>query len=87
MKKHFLSFWYIQTLYQRIHTLRQGEWTIDKYTDDFYQLVGMNDMLKTEKQVISIYLNGLWQSIQDVLCLQSLYIVCEAYQKALIVEK
>jgi len=60
MKEHFLSFWYIQTLYQWIHTLREGGWTIDKYTDDFYQLVAMNDMLKTKKQLVSIYLNGLW---------------------------
>lgn len=59
MKEHFLSFWYIQTLYQCIHTLRQGGSTIDKYTDDFYQLVAMNNMLKTEKQLVSIYLNGL----------------------------
>ncbi|KAJ0978464.1 hypothetical protein J5N97_013938 [Dioscorea zingiberensis] len=87
MKGHFLPFGYTQTLFQRLHTLRQGARSVDEYTDDFYQLIARNDLSETEEQLVARYLGGLRQPLQDVLSLHSLWTVSEAYQHALTVEK
>ncbi|KAJ0981854.1 hypothetical protein J5N97_010109 [Dioscorea zingiberensis] len=87
MKGHFLPFGYTQTLFQRLHTLRQGARSIDEYTEDFYQLIARNDLSETEEQLVARYLGGLLQSIQDVFSLHSLWTVSEAYQRALTVER
>lgn len=50
MKCRFLPFSYTQTLFLRLHMLRQGMRSIDDYTEKFYQLVVWNDLAKTEEQ-------------------------------------
>ena len=87
MKGHFLPFRYTQTLFQRLHTQRQGARSIDDYTEEFHQLVARNDLSETEEQLVALYLGGLRQSLQDVLSLHSIWTVSEAYQRALTVEK
>ncbi|KAE8696147.1 putative CCCH-type zinc finger family protein [Hibiscus syriacus] len=87
MKGHFLPFGYTQTLFQRLHALRQGARSVDDYTEEFYQLVARNDLSETEEQMVARYLGGLRQPLQDVLSLHSLWSVSEAYQRALAVEK
>ncbi|KAE8672853.1 putative CCCH-type zinc finger family protein [Hibiscus syriacus] len=87
MKGHFLPFGYTQTLFQRLHALRQGARSVDDYTEEFYQLVARNDLSETEEQMVARYLGGLRQPFQDVLSLHSLWSVSEAYQRALAVEK
>ncbi|KAE8661446.1 hypothetical protein F3Y22_tig00113725pilonHSYRG00321 [Hibiscus syriacus] len=86
MKGHFLPFGYTQTLFQRLHALRQGARSVDDYTE-FYQLVARNDLYETEEQMVARYLGGLHQPLQDVLSLHSLWSVSKAYQRALAVEK
>jgi hypothetical protein len=49
--------------------LKQGGKFVNDYTNEFYQLVSMNDLVKTEEHLVVRYLSGLRQSIQDVLCL------------------
>ncbi|KAE8695418.1 putative CCCH-type zinc finger family protein [Hibiscus syriacus] len=87
MNGHFLPFGYTQTLFQRLHALRQGARLVDDYTEEFYQLVARNDLSETEEQMVARYLGGLRQPLQDVLSLHSLWSVSEAYQRALAVEK
>ncbi|KAE8672957.1 putative Quercetin 3-O-methyltransferase 1 [Hibiscus syriacus] len=87
MKGHFLLFGYTQTLFQRLHALRQGARSVDDYTEEFYQLVTRNDLSETDEQMVARYLGGLRQPLQDVLSLHSLWSVSEAYQRALAVEK
>ncbi|KAE8676344.1 putative CCCH-type zinc finger family protein [Hibiscus syriacus] len=87
MKGHFLPFGYTQTLFQRLHALRQGARSVDDYTEEFYQLVARNDLSETEEQMVARYLGGLRQPLQDVISLHSLWSVSEAYQRALAVEK
>ncbi|KAE8730965.1 hypothetical protein F3Y22_tig00002841pilonHSYRG00088 [Hibiscus syriacus] len=87
MKGHFLPFGYTQTLFQRLHALRQGARSVDDYTEEFYQLVARNDLSEMEEQMVARYLGGLRQPLQDVLSLHSLWSVSEAYQRALAVEK
>ncbi|XP_022875589.1 uncharacterized protein LOC111394033 [Olea europaea var. sylvestris] len=87
MRGHFLPFGYTQTLFQRLHSLRQGARSVNDYTEEFYQLVARNDLSETEEQMVARYLGGLRQPLQDVLSLHSLWTVFEAYQRALAVEK
>ncbi|KAE8672984.1 hypothetical protein F3Y22_tig00111832pilonHSYRG00073 [Hibiscus syriacus] len=60
---------------------------VDDYTEEFYQLVAQNDLSETEEQMVTRYLGGLHQPLQDVISLHSLWSVSEAYQRALAVEK
>ena len=87
MKSHFLPFGYTQTLYQRLHSLKQGARSVDDYTEEFYNLIARNNLFEIEEQLVARYLEGLKQSLQDALSLHSLWIVSEAYQRALVVEK
>ncbi|KAE8730445.1 ABC transporter G family member 6 [Hibiscus syriacus] len=56
MKGHFLPFGYTQTLFQRLHALRQGARSVDDYTEEFYQLIARNDLSETEEQMVARYL-------------------------------
>ncbi|XP_062177060.1 uncharacterized protein LOC133881996 [Alnus glutinosa] len=87
MKSHFLPFGYTQTLFQRLHSLRQGMRSVDDYTEEFYQLIARNDLSETEEQMVARYLGGLRQPLQDAFSLHSLWTVSEAYQRALVAEK
>jgi len=87
MNSHFLPFGYTQTLFQRLHSLKQGMRSVDDYTEEFYQLVVQNDLSETEEQMVVRYLGGLRQPLQDALSLHSLWTVSEAYQHALVTEK
>ncbi|KAE8663201.1 putative Quercetin 3-O-methyltransferase 1 [Hibiscus syriacus] len=51
MKGHFLPFGYTQTLFQRLHALRQGARSVDDYTEEFYQLVARNNLSETEEKM------------------------------------
>jgi hypothetical protein len=75
MKSHFHPFGYTQTLFQQIHSLRQGMRSMDDYTKEFYQLVARNDLSETEEQMVARYLGGLRQPLQDALSLYSLWTV------------
>lgn len=79
MKGHFLPFRYTQSLFQRLHALRQSARSVDDYTEEFYQMVAQIDLSETEEQLVTRYLGGLRQPLQDVLSLHSLWTVFEAY--------
>ena len=84
--EHFLPFNYTQSLYKDLHNLKQ-EGSVEEYMETFHQLVVRVDLKESEEQMVARYLSELKPSIQDVLSLQSLWNVLEAYNQALPVEK
>ncbi|GJW97343.1 putative CCCH-type zinc finger family protein [Tanacetum coccineum] len=74
-------------MFQRFQNLRKGIKTVEEYTKEFYELVSPNDLSDIEEQLVSRYLGGLCQSIQDVRCLYTFWTVFEVYQRALAIEK
>ncbi|GJZ73154.1 putative CCCH-type zinc finger family protein, partial [Tanacetum coccineum] len=74
-------------MFERFQNLRQRIRTIEEYTKEFYELVSRNDLSNNEEQLVSRYLGGLRQSIQDVLCVYTFWTVSDVYQRALAIEK
>jgi len=59
VREHFLPFVYFQTLYKRLHMLKQGGKFVNDYTNELYQLVSMNDLVEIEEHLVARYLSGL----------------------------
>ena len=78
LREQFLPFNYTQSLCKDLHNLKQ-EGSVEEYTEAFHQLVVRVDLNESEEQMVARYLSGLKPSIQDVLSLQSLWNVLEAY--------
>jgi hypothetical protein len=65
----------------------QGSKSVDEYTEEFYKCLTRVDLAKMEDQLVSQYIEGLRQQIQDFLNLFDLVNVSEAHQRALLLEK
>ena len=63
LEEQFLPFNYRQSLYQRLHSLRQGVRSVEAYTEEFHMLVVQNDLGESEDQLVSRYLSGLRQGL------------------------
>lgn len=87
MKKPFLPYNYVRTMYQQLQNLRQGVKTVSDYTTEFYMLITRNDVMDTEEQLALRYVGGLHPQIQDTLNMFDPVTVSEAYQRALQMEK
>ena len=57
------------------------------YTEEFYRLSSRCDLLLTEEQQTSKYINGLMYSIQECVALQDVFSVDEAQNKVMKIEK
>jgi hypothetical protein len=83
----FLPYNYTQTMYQGLQNLSQGSKTVDEYTEEFYKYLTRVDLAKTDDQLVSRYIGGLRQNIQDSLNLFYPVNVSAAHQRALLLEK
>ncbi|XP_074579527.1 uncharacterized protein LOC141836014 [Curcuma longa] len=72
MRAQFLPFGYSQTLFQRLHLLRQGARSVDEYTEEFYQLIAQNDLSETEELDGGTILGGFAPALAG--CPQSSFI-------------
>ena len=86
LREQFLPFNYTQSLCKDLHNLKQ-EGSVEEYIEAFHQFIVRVDLNESEEQMLARYLSGLKPSIQDVLSLQSLWNVLEAYNRALLEEK
>jgi hypothetical protein len=87
MRLGFLPYNYTQTMYQQLQNLSQGSKTVDKYTEEFYKYLTWVDLGETDDQLVSRYIGGLRQNIQDSLNLFDPDNVSAAHQRALLLEK
>jgi hypothetical protein len=87
MRLGFLPYNYTRTMYQRLQNLSQGSKTVDKYTEEFYKYLTWVDLAETDDQLVSRYIGGLQQNIQNSLNLFYPDNVSAAHQRALLLEK
>jgi hypothetical protein len=74
-------------MYQRLHNLSQGSKIVDEYTKEFYKYLTRVDLAETDDQLVSRYIRGLRQNIQDPLNLFDPVNVSAAHQRVLLLEK
>ena len=60
---------------------------MDEYTEEFYKYLNRVELAETEDQLLSQYIGGLRQNIQDSLNLFDPVNVSAAHQRALLLEK
>jgi hypothetical protein len=87
MQPAFLPYNYTRTIYQRLQNLSQGSKTVDEYTEEFYKYLTRVELVETDDQLVSRYIGGLRQNIQDPLNLFDSFNVSAAHQRALLLEK
>jgi hypothetical protein len=87
MQPAFLPYNYTQTMYQRLQNLSQGSKTVDEYTEEFYKYLTWVELAETDDQLVSRYIGGLRQNIQDSLNLFDPVNVSVAHQRALLLKK
>ncbi|KAG7559336.1 Retrotransposon gag domain [Arabidopsis thaliana x Arabidopsis arenosa] len=87
IRKAFLPYNYSRTIYTRLQNLRQGSRSIDDYAAELFALLARNDLLETEEQLVSRFIGGLRQQVQNTLLQYNPLSVSEAHQRALLVEQ
>jgi hypothetical protein len=60
---------------------------VDEYTKEFYKYLTRVELTETDDQLVSRYIGGLRQNIQDSLNLFDPVNVSAAHQRALLLEK
>jgi hypothetical protein len=81
MRPAFLPYNYTRTMYQWLHNLSQGSKTVDEYTEEFYKYLTRVELAETDDQLVSRYIGGLRQNIQDSLNLFDPVNVSTAHQR------
>jgi hypothetical protein len=74
-------------MYQRLQNLSQGAKIVDEYTEEFYKYLTRVELAERDNQLVSRYIRGLRQNIQDLLNLFDPVNVSAAHQRALLLEK
>jgi hypothetical protein len=87
MRSAFLPHNYTRTMYQQLQNLSQGVKTVDEYTKEFYKYLKWVKLAKTDNQLVSRYIGGLRQNIQDSLNLFDPVNMSTTHQRALLLEK
>jgi hypothetical protein len=74
-------------MYQQLQNWSQGLKSVDEYTEEFYLLLTQVDLSESDDQLVSQYIGGLQQQIQDSLNLFDPTNDLEAYQRVVLLEK
>ncbi|KAL1191109.1 hypothetical protein V5N11_014180 [Cardamine amara subsp. amara] len=86
MRKTFLRSNYDQVMFQRFHTLQQGEDSVEKYSTQFFSLLTRVDLHDSDQQIVTRFVCGLRKNIRGHLNLLNPLTVAEAHQQALALE-
>ncbi|CAA7060962.1 unnamed protein product [Microthlaspi erraticum] len=83
-----LSSWWQQLKEQRARSeFTQGNRSVDDYWSDFYSMMVRNFSVETEEQLVSRFIGGLRLQIQNQLLLFNPHSICEANQRAILIEQ
>lgn len=83
----FLPYNYEQSLFQKLHTLRQNTRSVNDYTKEFFDLVMRIDVRDSEPKLVVRYIAGLHSTLQDTLSMFMVSSLSEAYQRALLLDQ
>ncbi|XP_026415981.1 uncharacterized protein LOC113311355 [Papaver somniferum] len=86
LKNTFLPYNYDQLMFQRLHTIRQGNRSVDDYSTEFFLLLNRVDIQDSERQLVARFTAGLRQQIQHTINLFYPLTLSEAHQQALTIE-
>ncbi|XP_026420700.1 uncharacterized protein LOC113316766 [Papaver somniferum] len=86
LKKTFLPYNYDQLMFQRLHTIRQGNRSVADYSTEFFLLLNRVDIQDSERQLVARFTAGLRQQIQHTINLFHPSTLSEAHQQALTIE-
>lgn len=65
MREAFLPVNYVWSVVQHLQYIRQGDWTVEEYAEEFHQLIMHNELDKPEEQLVPNFMDGLRPSILD----------------------
>ena len=86
LKKTFLPYNYDQTMFQRLHNIRQGPRSVADYSTEFFLLLTRVDIQDSERQLVARFTAGLRQQIQHTINLFIPLTLAEAHQQAVTIE-
>jgi hypothetical protein len=87
LQEKYLPVDYEESLFEELLTHRQGNMTVDEYTNQFHELSIRSQAFETERQSIARYKIGLREDIRRELLTVQLVSVDEAYQIAIRIEQ
>jgi hypothetical protein len=87
LQEKYLPIDYEESLFEELLTHRQGNMTVDEYTNRFHELSIRSQVSETERQSIARYKTGLREDIRRELLTVRLVSVDEAYQIAIRIEQ
>ncbi|ONH94846.1 hypothetical protein PRUPE_7G034800 [Prunus persica] len=87
LKRKFLPENYLQTNFLKLHNLRQGNWAIEEYTEEFDLLTMRCGLIEEEEHTVARYLGGMRREIHDVVVLQQYWSYDDVFKLAIQVEK
>lgn len=86
MKRSFLPYNYVRTIYQCLQNLCQGSQTVDDYATEFFLLLTRNEINEIVEQSVSCFIKGLHPQFHNILNLFNPATISEAHQRALLIE-
>lgn len=73
LAENYLPTDYEQMLYQQYQHCRQGNRSVNDYTEEFYCLSARNNLNEMVNQLVARYIGGLKDAIQDKLELNTIW--------------
>lgn len=82
LRQTFLPHNYERTMYTKLQNLRQGNRTVDEYAEEFALLLTSNEINDSQIQLVSRFIGGLRQQLQNSMAQFDPTTVGEAHRRA-----
>lgn len=84
--RKFLHESYLQDAYNKLQSFKQGDLSVEEYTERFDSLLVRCEVYEKEEQTIARYLQGLRKDIHDVVELQPYHSYHDVFKLAVKIE-